>query len=175
MWFDAWSDLLRIAVVGVLSYVGLVILLRVSGKRTLTKMNAFDFVVTIALGSMLASVILSRDVSLAEGLFALALLIGLQYAVTWLSVRSSTVRRIVKSEPSLLCYRGRMLDAALHTQRVTEAEVRAAVRAAGTGSMHDVEAVVLETDGTFSVIASSGNRRADAIAQDVAGYPRDAG
>ena len=65
----------------------LLLLLRVSGKRTLTRMNAFDLVVTVALGSTLATVLLTKSVALADGLVAFAVLILLQYGLTWLSVR----------------------------------------------------------------------------------------
>ena len=102
MFFDDWSGLGRVVIVGALAYLGLVAMLRVSGNRTLAQMSAFDFVVTVALGSTLATVLLSRDVSLAEGLTAFALLIGLQYAITWLSVRFPVVEMSVKSEPRLL-------------------------------------------------------------------------
>ena len=84
----------------------LLLLLRVSGKRTLTKMNAFDLVVTVALGSTLATVLLTKSVALAEGLTAFVLLIFLQFVLTWLSVRSRAVSRLVKSEPTLLVYQG---------------------------------------------------------------------
>ena len=67
MFFDSWASLGRTAVVGILAYVALVLLLRVSGKRTLSSMNAFDLVVTVALGSTLASVFLSSSVPLARG------------------------------------------------------------------------------------------------------------
>ena len=82
------------------------LLLRVSGKRTLTRMNAFDLVVTVALGSTLATVLLIKSVALAEGLTAFMLLIFLQFVLTWLSVRSRAVSRLVKSEPTLLVYQG---------------------------------------------------------------------
>ena len=82
------GDLVRVVIVGTLAYAALVALLRISGKRTRTKLNAFDLVVTIALGSTLATVLLSNQVSLAEGITALALLIALQFVITWLSVRS---------------------------------------------------------------------------------------
>ena len=82
------------------------LLLRVSGKRTLTKMNAFDLVVTVALGSTLATVLLTKSVAQAEGLTAFVLLIFLQFVLTWLSVRSRAVSRLVKSEPTLLVYQG---------------------------------------------------------------------
>lgn len=152
MFFSSGTMLIRTLVVGVLAYISLVLLLRLSGRRTLSKMNAFDLVVTVALGSTFATILLNHDVSLAEGVLALALLIGLQYAVTWSSVRAAWIRKLVTGEPALLFYRGRFLDDALRAARVTEDEVRAAVRSQGLAALDGIEAVVLETDGSFSVI-----------------------
>jgi uncharacterized membrane protein YcaP (DUF421 family) len=148
---DGWA-LMRTALIGVLAYVSLVVLLRISGRRTLSKMNAFDFVVTVALGSTLATILLNKDVTLAEGALAFALLIGMQFVVTWSSVRWGWVRKMVTGEPALLLYRGRFLGDALRAARVTEDEVRTAVRSSGSATLDDVEAVVLETDGSFSVV-----------------------
>ncbi len=150
--FSSGATLLRTAVIGVLAYVSLVVLLRISGRRTLSKMNAFDFVVTVALGSTLATILLNKNVTLAQGALAFALLIGVQYAVTWSSVRARWVRGLVTGEPALLLYRGAFLQIALKSARVTEDEVRAAVRSAGLAALDDIEAVVLETDGSFSVV-----------------------
>lgn len=152
MLFDGWSGIGRVVVMGVLTYAALVALLRVSGKRTLSKMNAFDFVVTVALGSTLATILLSSDVALAEGVTALALLIYLQFAITWLSVRSERFQALVKATPRLVCHRGRFLHAELRRERVTEEEIRAALRATGVASVAEVDAVILETDGSFSVL-----------------------
>jgi uncharacterized membrane protein YcaP (DUF421 family) len=127
LFFDSWDGVLRVIVVGLLAYVGLLLLLRISGKRTLSKMNAFDFVVTVALGSTLATVLLSKSVALVEGLLAFALLIFLQFAVTCLSVRSSAIRHIVKDNPKLL-YEGSFLHGNMRTERVTEEEIESAVR-----------------------------------------------
>lgn len=160
MFFSGWESLFRTLVVGVLAYVALVAFLRLSGNRTLSKMNAFDLVVTVSLGSTLATVLLTKDIALADGALAFALLIGLQFAVTWSSVRVRWVRRLVTGEPLMLLHRGQVLSAALRRARVTEDEVRAAVRAAGLASLSDVEAVVLETDGSFSVVrGGAGNGR----------------
>lgn len=144
--------LLRTLIVGVLAYVGIVALLRISGRRTLSKMNAFDFVVTVALGSTLANVLLNQDVSLAQGFLAFALLIGMQYVVTWYSVRAGWFRKLVTGEPALLFYRGSFLQTAMRRARVTRDEIKSAVRSSGMIFMDDVEAVVLETDGSFSII-----------------------
>ena len=155
MFFDSWSGLVRTFIVGVSAYVALILLLRVSGKRTLSKMNAFDFVVTVALGSTLATILLSKDTALAEGILALALLILLQFIITWLSVRSKTISRLVKAEPKLLFHKGEFLWGAMKTERVNEGEIRQAMRSQGIEQPEQVEAVVLETDGSFSVVKSS--------------------
>ncbi len=155
MFFDNWSDIGRTVLVGVLAYTALVVMLRISGKRTLSKMNAFDLIVTVALGSTLATILLSKEVALAEGIVAFATLILLQFVVAWLSVRSSSVRTIVKSTPQLLFYRGVFLDQALQSERVTREEVYAAMRAQGVADVTTVEAVVLETDGSFTTLKRS--------------------
>lgn len=155
MFFDTWGGIGRVLILGALAYGGLVAWLRISGKRTLAKWNAFDLVVTIALGSTLATIMLSRTTALAEGLVALGLLVALQFVITWSSVRLAAVNRVVKAQPTLLLYRGRLRHAELQAQRVTAAEVRAAVRSAGLASLDDVEAVVLETDGSVSVVKRS--------------------
>lgn len=154
MFFQDWTDVLRTFLVGALAYIGLLALLRLSGKRTLSSMNAFDLIVSVALGSTLATILLSEDVALAEGLAAFATLIGLQFAITWLSVHTRVVPRLVKSEPTLLAYRGELMGDALRGQRVAEEEVRQAIRQSGHGDLDEIHAVVLETDGSFSVVAS---------------------
>ena len=169
MFFDDWSGIWRTLLVGALAYGALIALVRVAGKRTLAKMNAFDLIVTVALGSTLATILLSEDVALAEGVAAFALLIGLQLAITWLSVRTKVVPALVKSEPTLLVFRGRQLDQAIRGQRVSEEEVLQAVRQRGLASVADVHAVVLETDGSFSVMGSA-SKDGDSALRNVAGW-----
>jgi uncharacterized membrane protein YcaP (DUF421 family) len=167
VFFNSWDALRRTAVVAVFAYLVLVVFLRISGKRTLAKMNAFDFVVTVALGSTLASILISNTVSLAQGVVALGLLIALQFAVAWSSVRAPWFRRFVKSEPTLLVRHGTMLDKALRRERVSADEVLAAVRARGVSSLDEVEAVVLETDGSFSVLVYSDGSDASSVLRNV--------
>lgn len=152
MFFTGWMALIRTIVVGVSAYAALIVLLRISGKRTLSKMNAFDFVVTVALGSTLATILLAPEVALAQGVLALALLILLQFIMTWLSIRSKAVRHLIKSEPTLLFYNDEFLRGAMRVERVNEEEILQAMRSQGVGGPEQVEAVVLETDGTLSII-----------------------
>jgi uncharacterized membrane protein YcaP (DUF421 family) len=170
MFFDGWMTLGRTALVGTLAYLALVLLLRASGKRTLSKMNAFDFIVTVALGSTLATILLSSSVSLARGVLAFGLLILLQFVITWLSVRSSAVRRLVKAEPTLLVHKGEFLHGAMKQERVTEEEIRAALRSQGIPAVDNVEAVVLETAGDLSVIQQHSGEHSSSL-QDVSGHP----
>lgn len=152
-----------VALSALLVYAALVAMLRVSGKRTLSDMNAFDFVVTVALGSIVGSTALSPTVSVADGVVALFTLIVLQGAVALLASRSGVVRRAIKSEPRLVLHRGRMLDEAMRAERLSEAEVLAALRASGEADVSGVYAVVLETNGDLSVISNRPDGSAGAM------------
>lgn len=152
MWFDSWHALGRVLAVGAATYVLLVVLLRIHGKRTLSKLNAFDLVVTVAMGSTLSATSLSSDVTFAEGAAGFAALLVLQYLVARLSVQSARFARLVRSEPRLLLENGRYLEDALRRERVTPAEVLSALRSAGVARLDQAAAVVLETDGSLSVI-----------------------
>jgi uncharacterized membrane protein YcaP (DUF421 family) len=151
VFFDDWAGLVRVLVVGTCAYFSLLAALPVSGKRTLAKLNAFAFVVTVALGSTLATVLLSSDIALVEGVAAMVLLVALQFLVAWLSVRSRAVERLVKSEPTLV-YRNGFLRGPMRRMRVTEDKIRQAARTAGNARLDAVAAVVLETDGSLSIL-----------------------
>lgn len=153
MFFDNWFSLLRILVLGTAAYGLLVLYVRLFGKRTLSKLSAFDLVVTVALGSTLSSVIISKEVKLADGALALLLLCALQFAVAYLLVRSPRVERLAKSEPRLLYLRDRFIDEAMDTEMITRDDIRAAVRSKGIADLSAVTAVVLEADGSLSVIS----------------------
>lgn len=151
LWFDNWHSLLRIVVIGVCSYAALIAMLRLSGKRTLSKMSAFDMIVTIALGSTLSSVIIDKDTVLAEGLTALALLVLLQMSVSWLSMQSKTISDIVHAEPTLLLHKGRFCREAMNSVRVTQKEIEQALRHEGYTDPEG-KSIVMETNGTMNVI-----------------------
>ena len=167
MFFESWQAIFRILVVGVMAYAALVLLLRISGKRTLTKLNAFDLVITVALGSTLATILLSKDTPLVNGVVALGLLILLQYLIAWLSVRSSSIRSLVRSEPRLLFHGGEFLHGAMNDERVSEDEVIQAMRSGGLASREGAEAVVLETDGSLSIISRAGEGHATTLSNVV--------
>lgn len=155
MWFDSWAEILRVLIIGTVSYLALVLLLRLSGKRTLGQLNAFDFIVTVAFGSTLATILLSSDVALLEGLAALTLLAGLQFLVAWTSSHVPGARAALTSSPVALLVSGELQHTQLQKNRLSESEVLEAVRATGSGDLSDIAAVVLETNGTISVIPKS--------------------
>ncbi len=150
--FNSFSSIIHTVLIGSLAYLAIVIALRITGKRTLSKWNAFDFVVTVAYGSILANLALTKDTSLLQGLLGLGVLLGLQFLLTWLTSRSSLIRSWVKAEPTLLLSKGVFQADAMLQERITESEVCAAARAKGIASLERIEAVVLETDGSFSII-----------------------
>lgn len=154
--FDNWDSIARMAVFGTSAYISAIVMLRISGSRTLSKMNAFDLVVTIAFGSTLSSILLNDDLSLATGIGALALLVVLQYVFAKLAVHSKRFRTLLTTQPVLMAWDGRTLDDAMRKERVTIDDVQAALRQKGFAQIDQVLAVVLEADGSLSVVESSG-------------------
>ncbi len=152
MFFDSAYDLLRVLVLGTLGYTWLLIIIRLSDKRTLAQLDAFDVIVSVALGWTLATVLLSADVALAEGAVALALLCVLQLLVALLTSRSKAARRRITAGPTFLVRDGQVLDHAMRGQRISRDSLLQVVRSQGLGGLELVAAVVLETNGRLSVI-----------------------
>ncbi len=154
LFFDSWEGIYHVAVCAALSYVVLFIFIRISGKRSLSKLNAFDFVVTVTLGSTLSAMIL-KQVPLAEGALALVIIISLQYLLAWLAMRSKTGEKIINSEPVLLFYDGVFLREAMKKEVITESEIYAEMRANRLEQVSEVRAVVLELNGQITVVKKS--------------------
>lgn len=153
VFFDGWTALLRIALTVPAVYVGIVLMIRISGKRSTSQMNNFDWIVTVAMGSLIASTTLNADVSVAEGLFAVLSFLCLQYLVTRFTPVNDMLRRAVKPPPRLLFYDGQFLWEDMWRERVSELEIRAAIRGAGHHDISGVASVVLETDAKLTVLA----------------------
>jgi uncharacterized membrane protein YcaP (DUF421 family) len=109
----------------------------------------------VTIGSAFGRMLTAREVGLVDALATFTVLLMLQQAVAWLQQRSSRFGSLIRAKPVLVCYRGRILDDVLSDQRLREAELLQAVRAEGLGSIAEAEAIVLEPDGSFSVVQRS--------------------
>jgi uncharacterized membrane protein YcaP (DUF421 family) len=171
--FENPSAVVKILVVGLLDYLTLLALLRITGKRSLSKWNAYDLVVTVAIGSTLANAILSRTSTWAEASAGMGLLVAVQYVIARAAVRKPSIRRWFNTPPAVLLRNGQILHEALLREQVTEGEILAAVRHHGIAAVEDVAAVILETDGNFSVIPAIGPNGVSAMADVIEYVPRD--
>jgi uncharacterized membrane protein YcaP (DUF421 family) len=155
LFFDNWYYVGRAITLSVIGFAALMIMLRVSGKRTLSKLNVFDFVFVVAVGSVFAATLVEKDVTLFEGLASLGTLIAIQVALAKLAAYSPMAERIINGSPTRLLSHGKFIHHALKKERVTEEEVRAAIREEGLTRVEDADAVVLENDGTLTVAHES--------------------
>lgn len=145
---------IMIAVSALSIYFVMIVLTRISGLRSFSKMSSFDFVMTIAMGSILASVTLSETPAILDGLVALTVLFGMQFGVAWWRRRSSTFSSVVDNEPRLLMLNGEMIPDAMDIAKVTEDDIVAKLREANVLNFSQVRAVILETTGDISVLHS---------------------
>lgn len=153
--FNGWYYIGRTVTLSVVGFLALIIMLRLSGKRTLSKLNVFDFVFVVAVGSLFAAAIVEKDVTLVEGLAALGTLIAIQIILAEVAARSKIADRIINGRPTLLFSEGKFIPKAMKRQRVTEGEIRAAIREQGIKRIEDVDAVILENDGSLTVASEA--------------------
>lgn len=149
-WPPIWHTLL----VGAVGYLTLVIMLRGTGPRTMAKMTPLDFVIAVTLGSTFGRTITAVDVSLAQAIAALVLLVVVQWMLAAARSRWRFMRRVLDSPPVLLYYDGELQRPALRRHRLTEVDVHVAARQAGHGSLADIQVVILHQDGSLGVIAA---------------------
>lgn len=173
IFYNNFETVYSTAIKGILIYIFLIIALRITGKRSLSKLNIFDFIITIAIGSVFASVLTSKDVKLAQGTTAIIVLLGGQYIISKWAYNSDKFEQKIKSDPALLYYDDHFLYKTMKHERVTEREVLQAVRSKGISSLDKVEAVILETQGSISVISKSDKGLDSHIYDSVKIDPRD--
>ena len=151
-WFNSPERLQSVAVGAVVFYLIIIIMARLTGKRTTGQMNNFDWLVTVAVGSLAASGILLRDVSIADAALAIIIIFALQWLTTWLVLRSPFMCRLIKPKPRLLLDKGGMLKDAMHKERISEAELYTAMREEGLVNLEEANWVILENNGKMTVI-----------------------
>jgi len=167
---DNQDNLLRIAFTAPIIYGIVILYIRLVGKRATSQMNSFDWIVTVAMGSLVSSTIILEDISIVEGAFSVFLLLMMQYILTKILTVSPMLQKLVRATPQLLVYNGKYLMDNMSTERVLKSEVLSEIRNNGIQNIEDVHAVVLETDASFSVIPKMDKNDSFTLA-DVDGLP----
>lgn len=161
---SGWKDLPLVLFSGAATYLGILFYTRLVGLRSLSKMSAADFAMTVAVGSLFASTIATKSPSLLLGLTALATLYAGQWLLAWSRYRSRWVSHLVDNEPLLLMCRGEILDDNLEQANVTRNDLYGKLREANAFNFDQVLAVVFETTGDISVLHSDDpNARIDPL------------
>jgi uncharacterized membrane protein YcaP (DUF421 family) len=144
------NDVVRALILLAAGYAGVAFLVKISKGKTLAKMNAFELFVTVAIGGLLVGGFVRPELPLEYALGGGAFLVAVQALLTFLARR---LRRhdFFAGEPALLFRRGHFLRGNMRRYRVTEEEVVRALRAGGWKNYHEVEALLLEPDGTFAI------------------------
>ena len=159
LFFDSIDKLGRIVLTTVMVYVLVVITTKVSGKRSTSQLNNFDWIVTVMIGSLGASTILLKEVPLIEGFSSILVLYLLQFLVTKYAAISPQFSSVILSDPRIVFYQGQYLPDAMRAERLTRQELECAMRSEGISSLDDVEAIVFESDAKLTVITKDNNKQ----------------
>lgn len=158
--------LARAVLLSTLAVFWVILVVRIIGLRAFSKMNSFDFVVTVATGSLLAGASQATGwPGFFQAVIAIASLLGVQFAVALLRNRSDAAESVIQNDPVLLMRNGVILEQALTATRVAEADLFAKLREANVLNVSQVRAVVLETTGDISVL--HGNELQDVLLSGV--------
>lgn len=145
------TDLVAVLISAIVVYVAVIVATRIVGLRSFSKLSAFDFAMTVAIGSIIASVG-TTTVALVDGLVAVGVLFAAQFIVAWLRRRTDLLG-VVDNRPLLLMHGETVLDEHLDRARITRDDLRGRLRQANVRDLGTVQAVVLETTGDISVLA----------------------
>jgi uncharacterized membrane protein YcaP (DUF421 family) len=150
--WSSWSHVGWVVVSSLGIYLWILIALRLNGLRTFAAFSGYDFVITVAVGSIVASAALSPSVTLVDGVIGTAALIACQRAVTE-ARRRRRVEQLIDNEPIVLLAHGQPITDNLTRTGVTLDDLRQKIRGHGIGRLDDVAAAILETTGDVSIIA----------------------
>ncbi|MBP2279208.1 uncharacterized membrane protein YcaP (DUF421 family) [Psychrobacter sp. PL19] len=153
--FDNIDKLGRIVLTAAMVYVLIVLITKVSGKRSTSQLNNFDWIVTVMIGSLGASTILLENIPFIEGGASIIVLYLLQFLVTKYAAISPQFSSVILSEPRIVFYQGQYLPEAMQAERLTRQELDCAMRSEGIHSLSDIEAIVFESDAKLTVISKS--------------------
>lgn len=150
---SSWEAIGWVALGTALMYLSALISIRIAGRRTVTRLSAFDFIVTIAIGSLIASTVVAQEPAYAQGLVALMTLLAMQTIVGFLRQKSEAIRKLADFRPVMLFSEGSFdLPSAPWTAQLTRTEVEAALRERGVFSTDNVDMVILEPSGEISIL-----------------------
>lgn len=165
LFFDNFEKLGRIALTTVMVYIIIVFTTKVSGKRSTSQLNNFDWIVTVMIGSLGASTILLKSIPLIEGVTSIFILYALQFLVTKYASISPQFSNFILSEPRIVFYQGQFLPEAMQAERLTRQELECAMRSDGVHNFDEVEAIVFESDAKLTVITKSNDRQSDTVSE----------
>lgn len=148
----SWTTLLMVIISTLGIYITVILFTRIAGLRSFSKMSSFDFAMTVAVGSLVASTILSATPPLLQAVVALASIYLFQMAVSRLRRNTSFMSKIVDNEPLLLMRGTEILEDHLNEAKVTLDDLRAKLREANVTQLSQVQAVVMESTGDIAVL-----------------------
>lgn len=146
------SDILGVILRSLAAYYFLVLMTRLMGKKVISQLNFFDFIVGITIGSIAAAASIETDIPLAIPLVAVAVWAGSAIFNSWLSLKSITFRNWTEGEATLVVYRGKLLERNMARVRYSSDDLMAQLRNKGVFDLAQVEYALLETDGHLSVL-----------------------
>lgn len=148
----SWTTIITIILATVLIYIALIAISRITGLRSFSKMSGFDFVVTIAIGSMIANTIVARNPPFLIAIIAFITLFALQMITARFRYKPTDIGRYIDNKPLLLMDGAQIIEKNMNKSSISRDELYAKLRERGVTQLTQIKAAVLETTGEVSVL-----------------------
>lgn len=167
-WFlMEWSQVVGVALSAIGIYFGLILFTRMMGLRSFSKLSSHDFAMTVGIGSILASTIVSESPALLQGLVAMAMLFLLQAVVSLLRRKVKPLKQLIDNEPVVLMAHGEYCWDNIKEASLSKSDIHQVLRKNGIKSKSEIFAVIMETTGDISIIKQNDTAADKELFEDI--------
>lgn len=165
LFIHSWQAVIRVAITAIVFYILLVFILKFLGSRSVGNFSVYDFVATLTIGSTISSTLILSEATLLNGLLAVLIFLGLQYLISKITRKWPSVNKALNPTPKVVFFKGDFIEKNLNKARVNKNEVYSSIRMQARTTSDQVYAVIMETNGSLSVITQASEGYEDEITQ----------
>jgi len=152
---ESWQAVIRVAITSIVFYFLLIFILKFLGNRSIGNFSVYDFVATLTIGSVVSSTLVFSEITFLNGLFAVVIFLLLQYFVSRLTSKWPRLNRLLNPSPKIVFFKGEFKEKHMKKARINRDEIYAAIRLQANTTSDQIYAVILETNGSLSVVINA--------------------
>ena len=157
--FDIAVPWWELVVRGLVVYIFLIVLLRLTGKRQIGQLSPFDLVLLLILSNAVQNSMNAGDNSLVGGLISATTLVAVNYLVGFVAFKSKKLEAIIEGRPQVIIHQGKLFEDVMNEAKLTRQELDSTLRQSGYFAIKDIKLAILENNGSVTVQGYDENKQ----------------